>query len=119
MDIETWVGLDAKLRKAYNKPKDTDRAKLYYEALKAMPGPTIRMAVDALINEEKYFPNVATIRKYCAGVTRAVAAPPSFDNVCETCHGEGWVDADPIHENGLVYRNVVRRCPQCRPAVAR
>lgn len=119
MDAETWVGLDTKLRKAYHKPQDEAQSGVYFEALRLMPGPTIRLAIESLIKGEKFFPSIATIYEYCGDATRATSAPPSFDTVCELCHGEGWVDAEPIHALGEVYKNVVRRCPSCRPAVSR
>jgi hypothetical protein len=112
MDAETWVGLDAKLRKAYNKPQDREQSELYFGALKLMPGPTIRLAIEQLIKQEKYFPNVATIHEYCDNASRAVAAPASM---CDVCHGDTWIDEAPIHAFNTIYRNVVDYCPQCHP----
>lgn len=112
MDAETWVGLDAKLRKAYGKPQDREQSQLYFEALHTMPGPTIRLAVDLLIKQERFFPNVATIHDYCGDATKAVQAPT---HICTVCDGNAWVEASPIHAFETVYRNVVDYCPQCHP----
>lgn len=110
MDVSTWTTCYEKLRIAYRKEQDDDQAKLYFSLLQHVPGPVIRLAVDKAIKEEKYWPNPATLRDYCDGATKDITLPA---NRCRNCHGETWVDTDPIQENALTYRNVVRRCPQC------
>lgn len=32
---------------------------------------------------------------------------------CATCHGATWIDAAPFKSNGMIYENVVVRCPDC------
>ena len=111
MDASTWLDCYDKLTKAFGKPKDLEQSRVYFEGLESIPGPTIRLAIHTLIREQKHWPNVAIIRDYCVQATKAVAAPP---NMCDRCHGEGWVDAPPYEANGgVVYTNVAQRCPQC------
>jgi hypothetical protein len=110
MDASTWATCYEKLRRAYQKQDDKDQAKLYYELLQNVPGSVMRLAVDKAIKEEKYWPNPATLRDYCDGAHSDLMLPA---NRCQTCHGDGWIDAAPVTANGLTYRNVVDRCPQC------
>jgi hypothetical protein len=115
MDAETWWGCYEKLTKAYGKTRDMEQSGVYFDALKAMPGPTIRLAVQMAIRDSKSWPNVAALREYCVQASRENTAPAG---VCGECHGDIWVDAPPIHVQDVIYRNVVRPCPQCRPKVA-
>lgn len=116
MDAETWFDCYARMSKAFGKPMDAEQRQVYFDALREMPGPTIRLAVHQAIKDAKHMPNVATLREYCTAASREVAAPASLR--CEACHGDGLVDADPIHENGVIYRNVARPCRACRATQA-
>ncbi len=116
MDAETWFDCYTKLVKNFNRVVDKDQRGIYFDALKGVPGPTIRLAVQHAIRDAKHWPNVATLREYCTGATRDVSAPPSME--CQECHGDRWVEAPPLHANGLTYENVVQRCLTCRPAGA-
>lgn len=32
---------------------------------------------------------------------------------CATCHGSTWIDSAPFKSNGMIYENIVVRCPDC------
>jgi hypothetical protein len=109
MDVDTWWDCYDKLTKAYQKTKDTEQSKIYFEALQTVPGPVIRLAISKTIREEKYWPNPATIRDYCDGATHDLMLPASS---CQNCHGSTWVPAPDrvLYERTYQF---VRRCPEC------
>jgi hypothetical protein len=110
VDASTWATCYEKLRRAYQKTDDKEQAKLYFELLQNVPGPVMRLAVDKAIKEEKYWPNPATLRDYCDGAHSDLMLPASS---CQRCHGDTWIDAEPIEQFNRTYRNVVTDCPQC------
>ena len=110
MDNKTWWTCYQKLLTAYGKEADKAQSDVFFEALQSVPGPVMRLAIDELIKSEAYFPTVAKLRRYCDGAHRDIAAPST---ACPMCHGSTWVEAPAIHENGLTYTNVVKRCPAC------
>jgi hypothetical protein len=110
MDASTWAVCYGKLLVAYKKEADEDQLKLYYELLQGVPGPVMRLAVDKAIKEEKYWPNPATLRDYCDGAHTSLMLPAMS---CRRCGGNTWIDADPIVENNITYRNTAKRCPEC------
>jgi hypothetical protein len=117
VDAETWLSCYDRLSEAYGKPKDGDRKQLYFEQLREMPGPTMRLAVKLLINdhEGRQWPTVAVIRRYCSQASKQVAPAPDR---CPECGGNLWIDAPNQVHFTLTYANYVERCPVCRPKVA-
>lgn len=116
MDGETWADCYERLLSAYRKAADVEQQQVYFDALRQVPGPIIRLAVQAAIREEKFWPSVATLREHCTTAGKAIEARPSL---CDRCGGNQWIEAEPFTEHGVRYTNVVRRCPQCRPAQER
>lgn len=110
MDANTWATCYDRLLTAYQRKADDEHFGLYFELLKNVPGPVIRLAVDRAIKEEKFWPNPATLRDYCDDATKAIQLPPS---ACRRCHGSTWIDAPDQEHYGFTYRRYVRRCPEC------
>jgi hypothetical protein len=110
VDAEIWWDCYEKLTKAYQKPRDTEQSKIYFEALRNFPNGVVVEAVGRTIREAKHWPNVAEIRDRVQGVSAGLAAPAS---ICDRCHGNYWIEAPDEEHHGRMYPNYVRRCPQC------
>lgn len=113
MDANTWWDCYEKLTTAYQKPKNTEQSKVYFEALGGWPNGVMVEAVKKLIRESKRWPNVAELRESAQSVVSGLTTPPQ---ACDVCHGAGWVPAADEPHHGQTYTNYVTRCPQCRPS---
>lgn len=113
MDAETWFDCYERLVKAFGRTRDPEQRAVFFEALKGIPGPLLRLGVQKAIQDSKTWPNVAALREFCSEVSRAAVLPAT---ACEVCHGNLWVEAADraVSElGGLVYGDYVTRCPQC------
>lgn len=69
MTQEQAAELIDRLIAAFDKQLRPDTAAIYLEFLEKQPYETTRLAVDKCIEKERYFPTIATIRRYADEVT--------------------------------------------------
>lgn len=63
---------------------------------------------------DRFWPALGTLRE---AIQTRMAGLAFVHSKCLTCHGNGWIDTAPFFSNGLLYDNVVVRCPDCgKPA---
>jgi len=115
MTWDDWLPHYRRLVKTYNKTESGEQCAAYFEVLKGFTPLVIERAITRTLAEEKYFPAVSDIREHASYVMAGMLAPAS---ICDVCHGDTWVDAEPLQANGVTYTNVVRRCRQCVPQPA-
>lgn len=98
----------------FHLPADANREALALDWLKAFE----HYHVDALDHaitdvtrtaQDRFWPSLGKV----LGIVRGRIAGMEKTGKCTTCHGSTWIDSAPFKSNGMIYENVVVRCPDC------
>jgi hypothetical protein len=99
----------------FHLPTDASREMLALDWLKAMEHyhvDALDRAVTELIRteEERYWP---ALGKVIGIIKHRIDKYDRAPGKCATCHGSSWIDSQPFKSNGMIYGNVLMRCPDC------
>ena len=106
-----------RLKSHFHAPAEVDEVGIdWFQALEHYHVDALERGVTHLIrlSTDRFWPALGKLREAIQGRMAGLALVHSK---CMTCHGNGWIDTAPFFSNGLLYDNVVVRCPDCgKPA---
>lgn len=94
---------------------DADRGELeaeWFSQLRHYHVEAVEYGITKLIGHTKdtFLPGLGLLKDF---IQQKFDRYQRTDGKCPTCHGSSWVSAPAFKSNGIIYANVVQRCPDC------
>lgn len=136
MEKATWLVEYKRLLTAYNKAANPEQMGIYFDTLRAYPGPCVSAAVTGAIAAAKSWPSAADLVERTRGVLALHDRPLA---TCDVCNNSTWIEhfcagvtapnaqtrPTPVDRSQWCGRDwvhvdhgFVSRCYQCRPSHA-
>lgn len=99
----------------FHMPTDASRETLavdWFKAVQHYHVDALDYAITELIrtSEERFWPALGKVLKL---IQTRFDKYARTNGKCATCHGSTWIESAPFKSNGMIYENVVVRCPDC------
>ena len=110
MTFNEWKPIYERLAKGRDKTPTIEQARAYFEVLENYSPGLVDKARERWNALNRVFPQASDLRDMCQSIISSAVYTP---RECQTCGGNGWIDAPDQQVFGVVYSNFVKRCPVC------